>query len=223
MTKTAAGICDVAKYWIAMPFNPQPADLEAPADGRRERTGTTRNLILETGRRLIIEGNGEPTAKEIAEQVGITTRTLFRHFPDMGTLLITIMEQAQARAKGVMDEPFPSEFSPSKHWQKLLHIVVERRTRMYEFILPLHISPTIQRHWRTQKRVVISKGVQRRRKRLQEILPKKLTSNTIVFEALDATLSIELWISLRVDQGLSVAKATKVLHYSVDCLVSQPA
>ena len=205
-----------------MPFNPQPADLEAPADGRRERTGTTRNLILETGRRLIIEGNGEPTAKEIAEQVGITTRTLFRHFPDMGTLLITIMEQAQAQARGVMDEPFPSELSPSKHWQELLHIVVERRTRTYEFILPLHISPTIQRHWRTQKKAAIGKGVQRRRRRLQEILPKHLTSNTLLFEALDATLSIEFWISLRVDQGLSVAKAANVLSYSVERIVSRP-
>ena len=58
--------------------------------------------------------------------------------------------------------------------------------------------------------------------RLQEILPKQLTSNTLLFEALDATLSIEFWISLRVDQGLSIAEATKVLNYSVDRVVSQP-
>ena len=107
---------------------------QAPTDGRRERTGATRNLILATGRRLIIEGNGEPTAKEIAEAVGITTRTLFRHFPDMGTLLITIMEQAQEQARGVMDEPFPSNLSPAKNWLELLQLVVERRTRMLSLI-----------------------------------------------------------------------------------------
>ena len=205
-----------------MPFNPQPMSAQAPTDGRRERTGATRNLLLATGRRLIIEGNGEPTAKEIAEEVGITTRTLFRHFPDMGTLLVTIMEQAQEQARGVMDEPFPSDLSPAKNWLELLQIVVRRRTRTYEYILPLHISPTIQRHWRTQDQATIGKGVRRRRKRLQDILPKQLTSNTLLFEALDATLSIEFWISLRVDQGLNIAKATKVLNYSVDRIVGQP-
>ena len=46
-----------------------------------------------------------------------------------------------------------------------------------------------------------------------------MVSDPLLFEALDATLSIEFWISLRVDQDLSIAKAAVVLQYTVDRLV----
>ena len=202
-----------------MPPNQSSIQMDARSDGRRDRTEATRQKILAAGRQLIMTGKGEPTAKDIAQQVGMTTRTLFRHFPDMSNLLGTIMADAQTQAQAVMDEPFPSDLSPSEHWRELLSFVIARRTRTYESLLPLHISPTIQRHWRTTAATAIHQGVQRRRKRLTEILPKQMVSDPLLFEALDATLSIEFWISLRVDQDLSIAKAAVVLQYTVDRLV----
>ena len=64
----------------------------------------------------------------------------------------------------------------------------------------------------------MSKGIKRRRARLQQILPEHLVENQLLFEALDATLSIEYWASLRAGQGLSIAKATKVLGFSIERL-----
>lgn len=199
-----------------MPSSPLPAALDARVDGRRNRTQATRHQILATTRGLIIAGQGEPTAKDIAEEVGITTRTLFRHFPDMGTLLRSVMIDAQSQAQAVMDEPFPSTVAPGQHWRALLNLVIQRRTRTYEFLLPLHISPSIQRHWRAMPAANIDKGVLRRRKRLTAILPTPLSSDPLLFEALDATLSIEFWISLRIDQALPAPKAAEVLRYAVD-------
>ena len=134
----------------------------------------------------------------------------------MGTLLRTVMIDAQTQAQAVMDEPFPSTVAPGQHWRALLNLVIQRRTRTYEFLLPLHISPSIQRHWRAIPGASIDRGVLRRRKRLTAILPTLLSSDPLLFEALDATLSIEFWMSLRIDQALPAPKAAEVLRYAVD-------
>ena len=76
-------------------------------DGRVERTAATRRNILTVTRELILEGVLAPTAREIADKAGITTRTLFRHFPDMASLHRDFIEEANAGAASVMDEPFP--------------------------------------------------------------------------------------------------------------------
>ena len=197
---------------------PRNTEAMQTTDGRHERSSSTRKQILAEGRALIIAGISDPTAKQISESAGITTRTLFRHFPDMATLLQTVMQQAQSQARAVMEEPFPNDLSPTEHWRELLQIVISRRTRAYESILPLHLSPTMQRHLATPKRNSLSKGINRRRARLKQILPEHLVENQLLFEALDATLSIEYWASLRVGQGLSIAKATKVLGFSIERL-----
>ena len=63
--------------------------------------------------------------------------------------------------------------------------------------------------------------MQRRRKRLKEILPRELAAEPLLFESLDAILSIEFWVSLRQDQQLTVAQATQVLHYAAGRLAER--
>ena len=54
-----------------------------------------------------------------------------------------------------------------------------------------------------------------------EILPDEITGDQMLFEALDAALGIEYWISLRRDQRLSVFKATSVLRLAIKKLTAQ--
>ena len=178
-------------------------------DGRVERTAATRRNILTVTRELILEGVLAPTAREIADKAGITTRTLFRHFPDMASLHRDFIEEANAGAASVMDEPFPK--GASEDWRALLEVVIDRRARVYESLFPLYISPI----WSRQRQ-----GVSRRRKRLKEILPKTILSDTVLFEALDGVLSIEYWISLRRDQQLSVSRARDVVRLAVRKLIA---
>ena len=104
------------------------------ADGRLARTQATRLEILAATRRLILSGESEPTAKQIALSAGITTRTLFRHFPDMNTLYRSFVEAAEAGATQVMDEPFPQDIQEAAQggWLELLAVVCDRRARVYE-------------------------------------------------------------------------------------------
>ena len=192
-------------------------------DGRRERSVSTRRRILDAARGLTLSGHFDPTAKAIADQAGITTRTLFRHFPDMETLHREIVLDAQSYAQTVMDEPFPSELQENlqedlhatDQGPVLLQTVIERRVRIYEYLLPLHVSSVYQRYRSSTTEQAIRRNIRRRRRRLKEILPCAMASDTLLFESLDGILSIEFWISLRQDQKLSVARAKQVLRYAV--------
>ena len=213
---------------------PPPAETATSStpDGRRERTVSTRQNILDSTRGLILSGNFDPTASAIADQAGITRRTLFRHFPDMETLHREIILDAQRYAQTVMDEPFPShlnedrredlqeDYSTADRSFGLLQIVIERRVRIYEYLLPLHVSSLYQRYRSSATEQAIGATVRRRRKRLKEILPNQMVADALLFESVDGILSIEFWISLRQDQQLSVARATLVLQYAVTQMIS---
>ena len=181
-------------------------------DGRVERTNATRTNILAVTRALILAGNLDPTAREVAESAGITTRTLFRHFPDVASLHQSFIEEAEAGAAVVMDEPFPE--ASDDDWRQLLEVVIERRVRVYESLYPLYIS-TIWSRLRAVQPAKQRQGVKRRRARLRQILPARIGQDSALFEALDGLLSIEYWISLRRDQRLGIAASTEVVRLAV--------
>lgn len=182
-------------------------------DGRAERSASTRRSILKVTRELILRGTVDPTASDIADMAGVTTRTLFRHFPDMEALHRSFIQETEARASAVMDEPFP-EGTPDQ-WQALLKVIVERRVRVYESMLPLYLSPIWSRYRAGASDARLRQGVERRRARLKDVLPKAIRKDSVLFEALDGILSMEYWVSLRRDQRLSVARAERVLGLAV--------
>jgi AcrR family transcriptional regulator len=192
------------------------ARIEAKVDGRVERTTATRLKILSVTRELILGGALDPTAREIAEMAGITTRTLFRHFPDMEALHRSFIEDTEASTSLVMDEPFPER--SEDEWQQRLDVVIDRRVRVYESLLPLYISTIWSRYRAAASGSLQRQGIARRRKRLREVLPGVIAADPIVYEALDGVLSIEYWISLRRDQRLSVERATSVVRMAVEKL-----
>ena len=179
-------------------------------DGRVVRRKASRRRIIDSTRKLIIEGHAEPTAEQIADRVGLTTRTLFRHFPDMESLFLEVLSEAQELAKAVMDEPLPSG-DPSEQ----LRSIVERRARLYEHALPTQISRTLLLHRSDRAQSDARNSVKRRRKRLREVLPPEVVAEPLLFEAIDGVLSIEFWVSLRRDQQLSAKRATEVLLSTV--------
>lgn len=191
---------------------------EVKVDGRIERTAATRGKILSETRELILAGRLDPTAREIADKAGITTRTLFRHFADMEALHHSFIEDTDASTSLVMDEPFPAGTPDNKgrQWQQLLNVVIDRRVRVYESMLPLYISTIWSRYRAAASDSIQRQGITRRRKRLREVLPDVIADDPIAFEALDGVLSIEYWISLRRDQRLSVERATRVMRMAVE-------
>jgi len=87
-------------------------------------------------------------------------------------------------------------------------------------MLPLYISMIWSRDRASASDSIRRQGITRRRKRLREILPDEISEDSMVFEALDGVLSIEYWVSLRRDQRLSAARATRVVRMAVEKLTT---
>ena len=95
-------------------------------DGRMERRRASRRKIIDCTRELIIEGYAEPTAEQVSHRTSLTTRTLFRHFPDMKSLYLEVLSEGRELALAVMDEPLP----PGNTTQMLQHNRREARARL---------------------------------------------------------------------------------------------
>ncbi|MDG1813231.1 MAG: TetR/AcrR family transcriptional regulator [Porticoccaceae bacterium] len=61
-------------------------------DGRRLRSGRSRQLIIESMLQLIKDGNLAPTAKQVANHAKVGIRSVFRHFEDMEAIFATADE-----------------------------------------------------------------------------------------------------------------------------------
>ena len=175
-------------------------------DGRMERRRASRRKIIDCTRELIIEGYAEPTAEQVSHRTSLTTRTLFRHFPDMKSLYLEVLSEGRELALAVMDEPLP----PGNTTQ-MLRTIVERRARVYEHLLPTQISRTMLLHRSDQAKSDTRNDVKRRRKRLRAILPPEAIADPLMFEAIDGVLGVMFWVSLRRDQKLSAKRAQQVM------------
>ena len=186
-------------------------------DGRLERSSATRRAILQAARELLVESASKPTAREIAERADVTTRTLFRHFSEMESLYRTLVEEAQAEVALIMDTP-AAAICTEERWHARRDHLIERRVRVYEYVLPLYVAgvwPGDGSQLDSAQQLAI---VKHRRARLRASLPEHIVKDSVLFEAIDATLTIGYWASLRRDQGLSRNRAREVLSRALQQL-----
>ena len=198
-----------------MRLNEPAPDRAAPRpDGRVQRTVATRRGILDATRALLLAGVAEPVAREIAEAAGITPRTLFRHFDDMDALYATLVREAEEQAIAVMNEPFETA---SGGWEAGLDLIIERRARVFESLLPLYAS----RIWGRDAaagRPAPRPSNARMRQRLLEVLPAEMRTDAPLFEAINATLGLEFWVSLRRTQQLDLPAARAAVRCALERL-----
>jgi len=57
-------------------------------DGRVARGQRTNEAVIEALYDFYSEGNFTPTVQEIAARVGLTTRSIYHHFPDRDALVV---------------------------------------------------------------------------------------------------------------------------------------
>jgi AcrR family transcriptional regulator len=94
------------------------SQLASSEDGRVARRLDNRVRILNALFTLIRSGNSHPTLKQIADNAGVTSRTLLNHFPDMGTLVLA----AATRWRGLAHNQLPA-----------IPDHADPRTRVHEF------------------------------------------------------------------------------------------
>jgi hypothetical protein len=121
-----------------------------------------------------------------------------------------------ARVQAVLDD----DGIEADTWQATLHNLINRRTRVYEELMPIRVSADALRHRSAFLQKDHRRFIELARDILRQVLPDEVVKNTVCFEALDALFSFEMWIRLRRDQRLSAAAARRVVHAGTDALLA---
>ena len=189
-------------------FTDQPAET---SDGRRRRSIDSRARIVAAMLDLVREGQVAPGAEEVAARAEVGLRTVFRHFKDMDSLYRELATAVERELIQIVAKPFKAET-----WQGKVLELVERRTPVYERIMPFRRASDTHRH--TSPFIQTRHGVLagQAREILIRILPPEVVKDTLTFESLDLLLSFEAWARLRSEQGLSQKRARDVLTAAVE-------
>ena len=184
-------------------------------DGRHHRSVVTRRKISDALAALIREGVLVPTAEQVAVRAAVGLRTVFRQFDDMETLYrelassidAVVMPQVQARFKGAT-------------WQERLLESVARRGALYERIAAFHLASQIRRHESAYLDAALVRSARYQRDLLCRLLPPEVMAKALLVEGLVMLQSIDTWVSLRREQGLSAADAMAVIRQGTEALIA---
>lgn len=183
-------------------------------DGRTDRSVVTRKKIVEALSALIRDGVLSPTADQVATRAEIGLRTVFRHFEDMENLYREITPQIEQLVMPVVNAPLVGE-----HWKDRLRESMRIRGALYEQIAAYQLASQAMRHQSTYLHGQLMAGAALHRRVLAHNLPQALRSNLVALEGLDLATSIDTWIRLRREQGLSAEMALEVVQHLVASLV----
>jgi AcrR family transcriptional regulator len=174
-------------------------------DGRRERAVASRARILEAMVDLIQAGEVQPSAEAVAVRAGVGVRTVFRLFNDVEGLHRGLQQVMDERLAPIYDEPVLGTLA------ERLDQLVARRAVVFEKLA----RPKAFADANRSRSPSLTAGHQAFVRRQRELLLRHLDGVASVdgdlLEALDLTLSFDVWRRLREDQGLSVADAQRVV------------
>lgn len=184
-------------------------------DGRHHRSLVTRHKIVEALTALIREGELVPTAEQVALRASVGLRTVFRHFDDMDTLYREVASSIDA----VVMPEVNARFQASS-WQERLLESVARRGALYDRIAAFHLASQIRRHESAYLDAVLVRSARYQRDLLCRLLPAKVMAKAPLVEGLVMLQSIDTWVCLRREQGLSADDAMAVIRQATQALIA---
>jgi AcrR family transcriptional regulator len=196
---------------------------EPRMDGRASRTQRSRAAICDACLDLIQEGVLQPSADQIAERSGLSRRSVFNHFKDLGELYDAVLLAGLQRY-----EPFHVEVGTDAAIGQRLELWMTARARFLEATSPftqalmaqaLH-PPTGRQALRTSQEALALQQRDLERVFADEIARMPEAERAEIVEAI-ATASCPLaWEHLRHNRSLSVARARAVMLRSVTALLA---
>jgi AcrR family transcriptional regulator len=200
-----------------MSAQPLPASFDEDAsspDGRHRRSEESRKRIVQALLELVAYGDFFPSAEAVAEKAGVGLRSVFRHFKDMEGLRQEITASVEARCREIVDRPLNGDT-----WRAKLDDLVARRAQVFEQVMPYHRAGTAHQF---QSNLIKNNQVELNRELrriLEKVVPSSVISDLAVMEGLDLVMSIQAWIRLRIDQGLTAQQAFTVMKHLVEKLI----
>jgi AcrR family transcriptional regulator len=188
----------------------------ALTDGRVVRGARNKEAIADALLACYEAGILRPSAAEVAERAGVSVRSVHNHFEDMEALREATAARQWQRFADVVTLP-PDGASLSER----VDVVVEGRAALWEGVTPTRRAALLHVHDSPLISSTFAR-IDRKLRRAVEIsfAPELEDEPSELLDALDAALSWDNWNRLRVAQGCSVARARRILTFTVHALIA---
>ena len=201
-------------------------DTEATSvrDSLAFRDERAREAIVDAMLGLYHRGVPDPTALEIADQAGVSLRSVYFHFVDLESLALEAVGRQRAQIEPLLAPPVTTGSLDDR-----IGDLVERRCELFEVVTPVrraalllrHRSPTIDDNLALlakllRDQVALSFAVE-----LSE--DGERGTRCTLLDALDLITSWEAWERMRTSQSLTRDRARAVLQRSIRALLQPSA
>ncbi len=188
-------------------------------DGRRARSHRTRAAVAEAMLDCLEDGLLRPSAKQVAERAGVSSRAVFRHFDNMEALL---EEAAQLQIERVVGQLPPVVTEGSL--EQRIDALVLHSVRRNEIIAPVRRAALLSEPFSKviRERHAWMRAAARRQVRsafAPELAALSDPQRSDRIAALRALLSFGYWEELRRHARLSEDAASRVLRDAVQALL----
>jgi len=192
-----------------------PSTALAALDGRASRTARSRLAICEACVDLVQEGVLQPSADEIALRAGVSRRSVFNHFADLGELYDAVVEVGMQRYAPLLEE-ISAEAPVPQRVEQLVRV----RSKFLEATSAFTRALTAQAlvGAASDQAIRVSRDALRLQYReverlfQQDLRDLPASERAEVLEALSAALAPLQWEYLRRSRGNSLARARSVLR-----------
>jgi TetR/AcrR family transcriptional regulator, regulator of autoinduction and epiphytic fitness len=189
-------------------------------DGRSARADRTHRALMEAMLALLDEGDLKPTSAAIAARAGVSERTLFQHFPDREALF-----QGAALAQAERIGPLVRELpGPDASVEERVHAFVAQRTLVLERVSTVRRAALQMEPWSETVAGWLTAVRSGAAAEVAQVFAPELSAlgrrdRAELLAALVAAAAWPTWESLRVHQGLSVARAEAAMRRMVGALL----
>ena len=191
-------------------------------DGRVARGERTRRRVAEALIALLEAGVTEPTARQVAEQAGVSARIVFHHYDDMEQLLRAAVAVQAERHWNCM-RPVDPSLSLSERVTRL----VRQRGALFDAIAPVRRAAALVEHRSPVVAAELARSRTSLRQELENLFAPELSGlgsgRGEVLDALDLAAGWEAWDQLRHRMSLSTPGARRVMGRMLGSLLDPPS
>ena len=188
--------------YICLMQNLQPKE-RSKQDGRRLRSLTSQNIIVDAMMTLIQRGILEPTAQQVADEAGIGIRTVFRQVQDKENLFLKMDEKVRAR----LQETLKRAANPRGNLKERIEGLIELEAELFENNLQF-LRATLANKWKYN---TLQKNYERNQRNIKSLLYAWIPELENLSESqqilLTSVNSAGYWIELRENLVLSITGA----------------
>jgi TetR/AcrR family transcriptional regulator, regulator of autoinduction and epiphytic fitness len=183
------------------------------SDGRTRRGARNREAIIDALIACYHDGLLAPSVQEVADRAGVSARSVHNHFVDVEALRTEVADRQWTHVA-----PLASYLDVEQPVEARVNELIEQRAAIFEAVSPVRRAALLQLPESPAIASRLAQADRALRNQINRGFPE-MSSDTL--DAVDALLSWDAWNRLRGAQGLSVARAKRVLVRTIRMLLEE--